>query len=311
MKHFGDFKTFNDAYWPLVSGVRAQGFWCTPRQQPCQELRPASFTLLRPDKAVYTGTERKLNFRLVMVEALGYISGCGDDRFAKLACGVNPNMQQFVNTQTCRFDGAYGPRLADGLKKAYESLKRDPWTRQAVASIWNNEENRNTVDLPCTLSMHFYCTPVGEQDNMDGIELSMHVTMRSNDLNWGTPYDVAAFCEIQCRMACALGIPVGSYHHTAGSLHYYRDTPPCVSPEPESTQASIRADDADLYNSLVEPTEGGWERVVADANKAIDGLWDEYYSRRNFQLKQPFERLDVGGQAAWVARLMDRAAAKR
>ena len=65
---------------------------------------------------------------------------------------------------------------------------------------------------------------------MQGVleKLNMHVYMRSNDIVWGTPYDVFVFTTIQKVFANTLGIPVGKYYHTATSLHMYeRDFEKC------------------------------------------------------------------------------------
>ena len=47
------------------------------------------------------------------------------------------------------------------------------------------------------------------------------LTMRSNDVIWGLPYDVFLFTMIQEMLACELGAELGSYCHIAGSLHLY------------------------------------------------------------------------------------------
>jgi thymidylate synthase len=47
--------------------------------------------------------------------------------------------------------------------------------------------------------------------------------MRSNDLLWGTPYDVNGFCFIQEMLASWLGVELGNYIHQAGSMHLYEE----------------------------------------------------------------------------------------
>lgn len=51
----------------------------------------------------------------------------------------------------------------------------------------------------------------------------MHVTMRSNDVFRGLPYDAWMFSNAQHAVAYALGVEVGAYYHTAFSLHAYID----------------------------------------------------------------------------------------
>lgn len=74
-------------------------------------------------------------------------------------------------------------------------------------------------NTPCTCLMQFMAT---EEDEGD-LRLSLSVYMRSNDVNWGVAYDVPAFCVIQSAVANACQLPIGKYHHKAGSFHKYQD----------------------------------------------------------------------------------------
>lgn len=289
MNYLGSYETFDDAYRLLIDYVHAEGFWCTPRGHACKELRPASFTIKDATRMTYTGNERKLNYRLVMLETLSYVSGVCNTNTTNMICTVNPNMVQFVNKNTNVFQGAYGPRLAHGLEKAYNALTEDPWTRQAVASVWNNEEDRVTVDLPCTLSFHFFAVPIMDGDDMIDKRLDMHVYMRSNDLNWGTPYDLAAFGEIQCMMARALGMKPGQYHHTAGSLHFYRDAMPTVDLTPAHNDRTKIAIKDELFVSNKTSNVASWSLVVYECRRLLEALFNAYYGTEYFRPTVPGE----------------------
>lgn len=217
MHNIGTFKSFDDAYSTLVEYVKLNGELISPRGQYSYEVRPATFTIQDPRRAVYTGKRRRLNYRFMAIETLGYLAGAGDVEYAKLLISSNKNIGAYLNRSTGVFDGAYGPRLIQSLEDIVELLARDPDTRQAVASIWSPGIPRDSLDVPCTVALHFM--------RVNG-RLDLSVYMRSNDLNWGTPYDVAAFCVIQQAVAKALKIDVGEYHHTAGSLHVYEESMP-------------------------------------------------------------------------------------
>ena len=53
-------------------------------------------------------------------------------------------------------------------------------------------------------------------------KLDLIVTMRSNDIWLGLPYDLFNFTCMQIQMAMELGVEVGVYYHNAGSLHMYK-----------------------------------------------------------------------------------------
>lgn len=226
--------TMDQLYPNLIGQAIRFGERRYPRDKECVELRPGHFTLIYPERSIYTGISRRLNFRFLALETLSYIAGWGGRDHADLLSRVNPNIRQFVNGATGSFDGAYGPRLAESMDSVCRLLSVDPDTRQAVASIWapsTHVEFVGSKDVPCTQSLHFLLTDNG---------LACVATMRSNDLNWGTPYDVPAFCAIQMAVAHVINAKIGHYVHQAGSLHLYTATPPQLStPEPSNRLVTL------------------------------------------------------------------------
>jgi thymidylate synthase len=51
--------------------------------------------------------------------------------------------------------------------------------------------------------------------------LRMRVSMRSNDVWLGLPYDLFQFSSLHGAVAAALGVEQGTYVHTVGSMHIY------------------------------------------------------------------------------------------
>lgn len=80
-------------------------------------------------------------------------------------------------------------------------------------SLWSETDREPSwKDRPCTTEFQLMIR--------DG-KLDIFVFMRANDLWTGTCYDVFQFGQIQAAMAHVLGIPYGTYHHYATSLHIY------------------------------------------------------------------------------------------
>lgn len=213
----GEFLSMNDAYHVIVRSVRAGGFRAEPRGHACTELRPASFSIANPRLGLYTGKERKLNTRIVAVEFASYVSGFGGRMYADLLSAVAPNFKRFVNPETRELDGAYGPRISWRIREAVESIHADKWTRQALIPVWQREDDPNSgsLDIPCTTVLHPYI------DDLGNLEMLVH--MRSNDVNWGIPYDVAAFTMVQRAIAASLKVGLGKYVHVVSSLHEYEE----------------------------------------------------------------------------------------
>lgn len=112
------------------------------------------------------------------------------------------------------FHGAYGPRIAGGPAKIVRLLQRDPDSRQAVLTIYDQHRDLQSGarDIPCTLTLQYFIRR--------GM-LCARTSMRSNDAWLGLPYDLTQFCALQGAIASALNIPMGRYTHTIGSLHLY------------------------------------------------------------------------------------------
>jgi len=201
---------FNDIYKSLINEVLMFGKEVSPRNIPSLELTAAMFQLVDISKSLLTLKERGLSYAFNVAEKLCYITGnSGEEILPKFA----PNITRFLNPKTKKFDGAYGPRFIKQYTHVLKLLKDDPDTRQALLNIYNfKQDQHESLDVPCTSTLQFFI-----RDN----KLNLIVYMRSNDLLWGTPYDVSQFTFIQECFARILGVENGTYTHIAGSLHIY------------------------------------------------------------------------------------------
>lgn len=125
---------------------------------------------------------------------------------------LNPRMRQFSDDLETLY-GAYGPRISKYIHDLVIKLQVDRHSRQAILVIPTNEDVRvYTKDWPCTCVIQFMIRKE---------KLHMFVTMRSNDFIYGLPYDLFNYTSFQETMANELGVEVGTYYHTAQSLHLY------------------------------------------------------------------------------------------
>lgn len=232
--------SMDEAYYPVYADVRDNGDVYNHREgRVCTEMRPYVFQLTDPTKALFTGSERRMNYRFWAAETLGYIAGWGlyrGKQYADLLVKLNSNYANFRDAYTGLLHKmvCYGDGFGPGLAKAYETLSKGPNRRQAIVYIGGPETRHTYEDNPCLATAQFFVEydyiedgkfasrvennlPFGRREP----KLSALFHIRSNDLNWGFPYDVASFCAIQIAMAGALGMAVGTYTHMATSLHYY------------------------------------------------------------------------------------------
>ena len=176
------------------------------------ELRNIKFTV--PDITENIISVRNLSAAYLFGEWLWYFDGKNDVDFIS-AFG---SMWKKLSDDGVTNNSAYGYIMKykfgfDQIEKVIELLKKDPNSRRAVINLNTpNESVIETKDEPCTIALDFlirnnrlYCTGM----------------MRSNDIWFGLPYDIAFFMELQKFIADAIGVEYGTYTHFAVSLHAY------------------------------------------------------------------------------------------
>ncbi len=175
------------------------------------ELLGTSFKV-EPDSNLVTLPWRKMSPVYANAELLWYLS---EKANVQMISSYAPQYAAFAEDNGTAY-GAYGTRWGETkqLPKVLELLEAQPDTRRAILSMWraSDLDNQNKLDLPCTLALQFLI-----RNNA----LHCIAYMRSNDLWLGTPNDVYCFTSLQRIIADYLGMDVGTYTHSVGSLHLY------------------------------------------------------------------------------------------
>lgn len=205
-----------NGYVTLVDWVSQLGDRVASRGLPTREL--TGVTLEFPDPTtplLPLGVGRGVNARLAAVEALQFISGTFDGDLIRRAA---PGYADVLVRPDDLAYGAYGPRVRRQLDAVISELHGSPTTRRAVVAIWREDDLTHDGDRPCTVALQFLLRPRAATNEL---ELRMVVTMRSQDVWLGVPYDVFMFSQLQLSLAHHLGVAVGRYTHHVGSLHLY------------------------------------------------------------------------------------------
>lgn len=147
-------------------------------------------------------------------ELLWYFNGLHStefiSRFSKFWEKISDDGKTANSAYGYLMKGAFG---FDQIETVIKLLKHDPNSRRAVVNL--NTPHKGvliTKDEPCTIALQFMI----RKGNLDCTAI-----MRSNDIWFGTPYDVAFFTELQKYIAQRLGVGYGWYTHFATSLHLY------------------------------------------------------------------------------------------
>ena len=209
-------RTFAEVYDKLLLSLLEEGKKVRPRGMLTKELMQETFGIEDPNSSLIYIPGR--NFSIAHAIHESFLIFCDNNR-VNVAGYFNKNIAQFSDDGNTLY-GSYGHRIAKKMQGVLDKLKEDHDTRQALLTIHRVDDSIvKTKDPPCTITLQF---------TIRDEKLNMHVYMRSNDIVWGTPYDVFVFTTIQKVFANTLGIPIGKYYHTATSLHMYeRDFEKC------------------------------------------------------------------------------------
>lgn len=207
------FKTLDSAWKGAVESVLKHGRNVLCRNGGSLEIVGTSIKLLKITYPILRNERRKMSLRYAAGELMWYLSRSDQLDFIKFYA---PSYSRFSDNLTT-LNGGYGGRIYNGgddlLNSVIEKLQQEPETRQAVIPLFRPDDaTKTTKDCPCTLSLQFM---------LRGRILHLVVTMRSNDLWLGTPYDIFCFTAIQRYVADSLGVMTGTYTHNVGSLHIY------------------------------------------------------------------------------------------
>ncbi|MBA4492986.1 thymidylate synthase [Paenactinomyces guangxiensis] len=200
----------------VIRRLLEKGQRVKPRGMWIHELTAFGFRLNSPRSRLIYNPARKMNLMFAVGEWLWYLRGSNRCDIISYYNKRYPDFSDDGKT----LHGAYGKRLfSDELtgfvqwEAVVRLLKKDPDTRQAVLTIHVPADlSVPSKDVPCTCYIQFL---------IRNRKLECIVNMRSNDIIWGTAYDVFSFTMLQEVMSRELGLEMGPYSHFAGSMHIY------------------------------------------------------------------------------------------
>jgi thymidylate synthase len=196
-----------------IETLISSGDHTSPTKGPARELRGVTLELTNP-RARLSRSETRGRVFSCIAELCWYLSR--SDR-------VEPIQFYLSHYRDCAeadgsVHGAYGPRLfafdgADQVQLVIATLKRRPFSRQAVIQIFDHEDLLEPYKhVPCTCLLQFFV----RSERLEAVTY-----MRSNDAYLGLPHDVFAFTMLQELIARSLDVDLGAYVHMIGSLHVY------------------------------------------------------------------------------------------
>lgn len=177
-----------------------------------KELNNVQIELENIDKNIVS--IRDISPAYLFGEGIWYFTGRNSMKFISSFGSMWKNLSDDGQTN----NSAYGYLMKyahgfDQIETIIKLLTTDPESRRAVINL--NVPNPNVIttkDEPCTIALQFL---------LRNGKLNCTAIMRSNDIWFGFPYDVAFFTELQKYIADRLMVDYGTYTHFVTSLHLY------------------------------------------------------------------------------------------
>src|SRR5256885_5647582 len=163
--------------WPnLVHRVINYGKSASPRNLDTIEVENVELEYIHPTY-VFNNRIRRLNPVFHLVELMYFMDGRNDDLLVQYI----KKMEDFINPNTKRFDGSYGPSLYESMPWVVYALMHDSSTRRAIVPILRPQHITNPFsrDYPCNIVLGF---------RIRDDQLNMNVVTRSQDLYRGFLY---------------------------------------------------------------------------------------------------------------------------
>lgn len=199
-------------WYELYHKLYTEGERVESRIGATRHITDFTFQLSDPTQSVVYSTIRKTSYKYLVSELIWYFSGTNKVDFI----GKHAKMWNSLSDDGETVNSAYGYRIFhkfgfNQLEFVIDKLRKNPHDRQAVIHI-KDADNKPTKDTPCTCLLQF---------TVYNNKLNCHTYMRSNDIWFGTPYDVVFFTILQQIVSIETGIPLGYYYHTVGDMHMY------------------------------------------------------------------------------------------
>lgn len=166
-------------------------------------------------------TTKKLHLRSIIHELLwflrgdtniGYLRNHGVTIWDEWA-DENGDLGRVYGAQWRDWRTADG-RSIDQIDSAIAQIKSNPDSRRIIVSAWNPGELDGMALPPCHTMFQLYV-----QDD----ELSCQLYQRSADLFLGVPFNIASYSLLTLMIAQVCDLKPGSFIHTFGDLHIYKN----------------------------------------------------------------------------------------
>lgn len=212
------FNSVDEIQLHILEKLFSEGEFITTRELKTLELCNVNICLINPRNRSTYNPQRKWKLPLAIGEFAWHISGSNSLDFISYYA---KQWKDFSSDGKLISQSCYGHKIFNKdisgesqWHRLIKLLKTDKSSRRAVLDLYDSDNGIDyfAKDIACVCTVQFLI----RNEKLDAI-----VSMRSNDLIWGLPYDIYLFTMLQELLSLELGIEIGKYYHNVGSMHIY------------------------------------------------------------------------------------------
>jgi thymidylate synthase len=187
-----------------------------------REMLMANITIRHPAHRCYVLPHRNDNIFAKIAETVWVLAGRNDVAWLSRYLPRAPEYSDDGKVWRAGYGTRmrhYGHTDVDQLANIITMLQHDRYTRRAVMSFWNPEEDYGgSKDYPC----NDFIQAIIRKDKNDADTLYLTVTQRSSDILWGfSASNTFEFTILQTLLAHWLSCAIGTLTYNITSLHVY------------------------------------------------------------------------------------------
>jgi thymidylate synthase len=206
----------------LIELMQDPEFETKPRDLKIKENTHVTLILENPASCLYDNQQRSSQRRYIAAELVWYFLGRNDVDFIRNYAKFWDSIQNPDGTVNSSYGNLlFTEKNEHGFSQynwAFFSLAKDRDSRQAIMHF--NQPKHQWIK-----NKDFVCTMYGIFQIRNN-KLNLSISMRSNDVVWGLPTDIAFFATLQSQMLSHLqtvypDLEMGTYTHKVDSFHIY------------------------------------------------------------------------------------------
>ncbi len=208
---------FTEVYYNVLKHVKDEGQWQDNARTGTKVLATFGYSFRWDMNFMPLSSGRKMHLTTMAAEVAWMLSGSTSiqwlKKYTKIWNAFADDKDEIPTAYGHRWRHSFG---VDQIQNIIDKLTEDPSSRQQVLMSWDARCDNvvPAANIPCPFTAVIAI--------ING-KLNIHLTLRSNDVFYGLPYDVGMYTFLGQAFASELGVEVGELFYSIAHAHIYEN----------------------------------------------------------------------------------------